>query len=76
MANSKPINTSTAAKKVVPVAPAEGLSLEDQVAALKAQLAEAEKTNEELLEHNNNAGHRSVVRNKVTLPDGTIKVDY
>lgn len=77
MANAVPVNKPTPApKKIVPVPVSDELSLEDQIAALKAQLEDAAETNAALIEGGNNAGRVSIVKNKTTLPDGTVKVDY
>lgn len=78
MANAKPVvpaKRPTAAKTIKPVPVSEELSLEEQVAALKAQLAEATEANASLV-GGNNAGHRSVPQTTTELEDGTVRVDF
>ena len=90
MANATPVHKEEAPKKVsnaaaakvaaavaAPPSPIEDLALEDQIAALKAQLAAKDEALVAALESNNNAGHKSVIQNQETLPDGvTVKTDY
>jgi len=56
------------------VAPMTQEDFEARLAAMQQELDDTKAMNEALVESNNNAGHKSVVKSVVTLADGVTKL--
>lgn len=80
MANAKPVHTpapGAAAKTALAKPPVSTeKSAEDQIAELKALLAEKDAALKSVVDAHNNSGMKSVVQKVSELADGTIKTDY